>query len=140
MRKVSVVVLAVACVFLIFGCAQKKKEVKAAAAGLQRIHFDFDKSNIKPEYEPVLRGNASWMQTNAKTGVTIEGHCDERGSIEYNLALGDRRAKSAEGYIVNLGVPQGRFSTISYGEERPLCTQHDESCWWQNRRAEFVGK
>lgn len=139
-RVLVLVVLAVACGALIVGCAQQKKPVAKAGAALQRIHFDFDKSNIKPEYEPVLRGNAQWMQEHAKTAVTVEGHCDERGSIEYNIALGDRRASSAKGYMVNLGVADSRFKTVSYGEERPLCTEHNESCWWQNRRAEFIAQ
>ena len=139
MKRISYAVVAVACAFVVFGCAQKKP---AKPVSLQRIHFDFDRSNIKPEYEPVLRDNASWMQAhkNKHRNVTIEGHCDERGSIEYNIALGDRRAKSAKRYMTNLGVNRNRMSTISYGEERPLCTQHNESCWWQNRRAEFVAQ
>jgi peptidoglycan-associated lipoprotein len=137
MKRISFAVVAVACAFVVFGCAQKKP-VKAAKPTLQRIHFDFDRSNIKPEYQPVLRDNASWMQSHKGSKLTIEGHCDERGSIEYNIALGDRRANSAKRYLRNLGVSSNRMSTISYGEERPLCTQHNESCWWQNRRAEFV--
>jgi len=124
----------------VFGCAQHQKKPVAAKANLQRVHFDFDRSNIKPEYEPVLRGNASWMQSNKKTVVTIEGHCDERGSVEYNIALGDRRANSTKSYMTNLGVSMDRLNTISYGKERPLCTEHTESCWWQNRRADFVGR
>lgn len=138
MKRVLLGVVAVACALAIVNCAQKKPA--KPKAGLQRIHFDFDKSNIKPEYEPVLRGNANWMQAKTNTSVTIEGHCDERGSIEYNLALGDRRANSAKGYLVKLGIPSKSLSTISYGEERPLCTQHNEGCWWQNRRAEFVAR
>jgi peptidoglycan-associated lipoprotein len=134
------VVLAVACASLVFGCAQQQKKPAKASAALQRIHFDFDRSNIKPEYEPVLRGNAAWMQANPSAAVTIEGHCDERGSVEYNIALGDRRAGSAKNYMTNLGVADGRMNTVSYGKERPLCTQHNESCWWQNRRAEFVAR
>jgi len=127
--------------FLAYGCAQQKKpKVAKETKGLQRIHYDFDKSNIKAEYEPVLKSNASWLQDHKDTKVTIEGHCDERGSVEYNVALGDRRAHSAKGYMKNLGVAQDRMNTISYGKERPICTQHEESCWWQNRRAEFVAK
>lgn len=122
------------------GCAKQVKKTKASAAGLQRIHFDFDKSDIKSEFEPVLRQNAAWAQSNSKTSITVEGHCDERGSIEYNIALGDRRANAAKSYLQNLGVEAKRLSTISYGEERPIATCHDESCWWQNRRAEFVSK
>ncbi|MFH1830515.1 MAG: peptidoglycan-associated lipoprotein Pal [Pseudomonadota bacterium] len=142
MKRISILVAAVVCAFMVFGCASQQKKPKAAKAaeGLQRIHFDFDRSFIKPEYEPVLKGNADWMRANGNTNVTIEGHCDERGSVEYNIALGDRRANSAKKYLTNLGIPTSRLSTISYGKERPLCTQHDESCWWQNRRDEFVAR
>ncbi|HPW44947.1 MAG TPA: peptidoglycan-associated lipoprotein Pal [bacterium] len=140
MRKLSLLVVAVLCTAFLFGCAQHQKKPAAKASALQRVHFDFDRSNIKPEYEPVLRGNAAWLQSNSKANVTIEGNCDERGSIEYNIALGDRRAKSAKDYLVNLGIPASRIQTMSYGKERPLCTQHDESCWWQNRRADFVAR
>ena len=142
MKRISYLVAAALCAFMVFGCAQQQKKPRAAKAKamLQRIHFDFDRSNIKPEYEPVLKGNADWMRNNPNTNVTIEGHCDERGSIEYNIALGDRRANSAKRYMMNLGIPSGRLSTISYGKERPLCTQHTESCWWQNRRDEFVAR
>jgi len=87
-----------------------------------------------------MKGNADWLQKNKSTKLTVEGHCDERGTAEYNIALGDRRAKSAKNYLQNLGVDSGRTSTISYGKERPICLQHDESCWWQNRRDEFVAK
>ena len=83
-----------------------------------------------------LNSNAQVVK-DGKLRVTIEGHCDERGTNEYNLALGDRRAQSAKNYLINLGVDPTSMDTISYGEERPACMQHDESCWWQNRRAEF---
>lgn len=141
MKRVALfaAVVVLACAFISAACQQKKPAKPAARTpGLTRIHFDFDRSEIKPEYEQTMRDNASWMNAHKSTSVTIEGHCDERGSIEYNIALGDRRANSARGYLENLGVDSGRMSTISYGEERPLCTEHDESCWWQNRRAEFV--
>jgi len=138
---VLMVSVAVAGAFLSYGCAQKKAEtVKKETKGLQRIHFDFDKSNIKAEYEPVLKSNAGWIQDHKDAKVTVEGHCDERGSTEYNIALGDRRANSAKGYMKNLGVTADRLNTVSYGKERPICTQHEESCWWQNRRAEFIAK
>lgn len=141
MKKLAVLVLAVGCAFMVFGCAQRKKpKAVKAAEGLQKIHFDFDKSNIKPEFEPVLKANAGWMQANSGSKATVEGHCDERGSVEYNIALGDRRANSAKNYMTKLGIPDNRLSTISYGEERPLCKEHNESCWWQNRRAEFVAR
>ncbi len=142
MKKLSYLLVAAVCTVMVFGCAQQQKKPKAAAptAGLQRINFDFDKSNIKPEFEPVLKGNADWMNAHPKSKVTIEGHCDERGSIEYNIGLGDRRANSAKSYMTKLGIGADKLSTISYGKERPLCTEHNEGCWWQNRRAEFVGQ
>ncbi|MFH1874703.1 MAG: peptidoglycan-associated lipoprotein Pal [Pseudomonadota bacterium] len=141
MRKVVFLVLvaAIAANFG-FGCARKKSETASKESGLQRIHFDFDKSNIKPEWEPTMKSNTQWMMDRSKASLTVEGHCDERGSIEYNIALGERRANSAKRYMTNMGVDSGRISTISYGEERPLCTESNESCWWKNRRDEFVGK
>lgn len=141
MKRFAMVVLAVACACMVFSCtSQRKPKVAKTTEGLQKIHFDFDKSNVKAEFEPVLKANATWLQANSGSKVTIEGHCDERGSVEYNVALGDRRANSAKGYLKNLGVADARLSTISYGKERPGCTQHNESCWWQNRRAEFLAR
>lgn len=135
---VAMVVLALAVVST--GCARKATKASGGAAGLNRVHFDFDAYNIKSEYDGTMKGNADWLQKNKSTKLTVEGHCDERGTAEYNIALGDRRAKSAKNYLQNLGVDSNRISTISYGKERPLCLQHDESCWWQNRRDEFVAK
>lgn len=123
---------------LLAACAQQT--TKPSAKGLNRIHFDFDKSFIKAEYEPVLKANADWMRGHAKKQVTIEGHCDERGTNEYNIALGDRRANSTKNYLTNLGVTADRLSTVSYGEERALESCPNESCWWQNRRADFLSK
>ncbi|MEW6570284.1 MAG: peptidoglycan-associated lipoprotein Pal [Nitrospirota bacterium] len=102
------------------------------------IHFDFDKYDIKQDARPVLEGIASRMLKNSDAKILIEGHCDERGTNEYNLALGDRRTKSTRDYLIALGVPTGRIETISYGEEKPLCTEAKEECWAQNRRAHFV--
>jgi len=134
-RVVWAAVLGMAALMFV-GCQQVTK-VKPA---LKKIHFDFDKYNIKPEWVPTMKANAEWLQKNPNVKIVIEGHCDERGTSEYNIGLGDRRAKSAKAYLVNLGVDGNRISTISYGEERPVCTAHNESCWWQNRRAEFVAK
>ena len=134
---VGVALIAAGAMVLSVGCAQQQKKSKKVS-GLKAIHFDFEKSNIKPEFEPVLQQNADWMQSNSKKNVRVEGNCDERGSIEYNIALGDRRAKSGANYLTNLGVAASRLSTISYGKERPTCTEHNESCWWQNRRDDFV--
>jgi peptidoglycan-associated lipoprotein len=109
-------------------------------AGLKRIHFDFDKSEIRPDAARILDGNIDWLKSNPRAAVLIEGHCDERGTNEYNLALGDRRAKATMNYLTARGVPAGRITTISYGEERPECTAHGEACWAKNRRAHFLAK
>ena len=141
MKRLALVVVAIACASFVFGCSQQKRpKVNKTTEGLQKIHFDLDKSNIKSEFEPALKANAAWMTSNSGSKVTVEGHCDERGSTEYNVALGDRRAHSAKSYLTKLGVADGRLSTISYGKERPACQQHNESCWWQNRRAEFIAR
>ena len=103
----------------------------------QHIHFDFDKYVLTPQSMMVLDEKAAWLREHPEARVLIEGHCDERGSNEYNLALGDRRANSARDYLVKSGVDESRMTTISYGEEQPLCMQHDESCWWRNRRGAF---
>lgn len=124
------------------GCTKQVRTRKAPepVKGLQRVHFDFDRSEIKSEYRTVLDGNSKWMGQHSGSKVVIEGHCDERGSTEYNIALGWRRARSAKNYIVSLGVSPSRLETKSYGEERPLCRESNESCWWKNRRAEFLSK
>jgi len=102
------------------------------------VYFDFDKSELRPEAREKLSQNAEWMRSNPGYVATIEGHCDERGTNEYNLALGERRASAAKDYLVSLGVGQARLQTLSYGEERPVCTESTESCWQRNRRAHFV--
>jgi peptidoglycan-associated lipoprotein len=112
----------------------------AVNANVKDVFFDFDKYNIKPEYAKVLDANATWLKTNAGQLVLIEGHADERGTVEYNLVLGERRAKSAMNYLVAQGVQANRFTVISYGKERPFCTEHNEACWSQNRRAHFLVK
>ena len=122
-----------------FGCQQQRKPKSADSKvkGLNMVHFDFDKSDIKDDAKKTLEDNAGWLKKNKDVKVTVEGHCDERGTEEYNLALGDRRSKSTKKYLVNLGVESKRMSTKSYGEEKPLETCHNESCWWKNRRADF---
>jgi|Deesub1362B_J571_1020462.scaffolds.fasta_scaffold00114_10 peptidoglycan-associated lipoprotein len=102
------------------------------------IYFDFDRYEIKPEAKPVLKRLARWLLQNGHVKLLIEGHCDERGTNEYNIALGDRRAKAVQSYLMALGVEPQRLQTISYGEERPLCTEKNEACWSRNRRAHFV--
>lgn len=110
---------------------------KAAEAALKTIHFDFDKSDIKENDRALLQGIADFMKAYPTAKVEIEGNCDERGTNEYNLALGNRRAAAALAYLKTLGVDEARFTTISYGKEKPLCTEAKESCWSQNRRDEF---
>jgi peptidoglycan-associated lipoprotein len=112
----------------------------AANANLKDIHFDFDKYDIKPEAARILDANATWLKANARNLVLIEGHCDERGTAEYNLALGERRAKSTMNYLVGQGVQANRITVISYGKERPLCTEKTEACWAMNRRAHHLVK
>jgi|HubBroStandDraft_1064217.scaffolds.fasta_scaffold33858_3 peptidoglycan-associated lipoprotein len=109
-----------------------------AGGPLSDIHFGYNDYTIQPQDGEVLKSNARWLNTNAQTRVQVEGHCDERGSEEYNIALGAKRAQSAKDYLVTLGVSGSRISTISYGKELPLCQDHDESCWSQNRRDHFA--
>jgi peptidoglycan-associated lipoprotein len=107
---------------------------------LKSIYFDFDKSDIRPDAARILDGNIDWLKSHPGAVILIEGHCDERGTNEYNIALGDRRAKATMNYLTARGVPAARITTISYGEERPLCTAHAEPCWAKNRRAHFLAK
>jgi peptidoglycan-associated lipoprotein len=100
--------------------------------------FDFDKSDIRPDAQQALLADAAFLQQHPNMRFTIEGHCDERGSTEYNLGLGDRRATSAKNFLVQQGVSADRIRTISYGKEKPFCTEHNEQCWQENRRAHFV--
>jgi OOP family OmpA-OmpF porin len=105
---------------------------------LETIYFDFDKYNIKPEFKVILKRNAEWLTTNKTYNIRIEGNCDERGTNEYNIALGQRRADAAARYLGTLGVDAKRIKTISYGEERPVCMEHNEACWLKNRNATFM--
>lgn len=102
------------------------------------IYYEFDKSTLTPMAQDTLMRHAAWLRENADVTVTIEGHADERGTNEYNLALGDRRADSAKAFLVDLGIASSRLTTISYGEERPLCMQQNEECWAKNRRGHFI--
>jgi peptidoglycan-associated lipoprotein len=112
----------------------------AAVPELQDIYFDFDKYDIRPADTKTLDANASWLKSNPNHLILIEGHCDERGTNEYNLALGERRAKSTMNYLVSQGVQANRITIISYGEERPSCTDKTEACWAKNRRSHFLVK
>ena len=102
------------------------------------VHFDFDKFNIRDDAKPTLKKVADYLIKNDKQSMLIEGHCDERGTSEYNLGLGDRRARATRDYLVSLGVPSSRIEMVSYGKERPLCSEHNEECWAKNRRSHFV--
>jgi peptidoglycan-associated lipoprotein len=151
-------------VLLLSGCSAKKKpSVEAEAEGigqgglgggslenfkkgmapseggpLQDVHFDYDRYDLRQEDRTILQQNSKWLSENPNAKVEIEGHCDDRGTVEYNLALGAKRAKAAKDYLVSLGITGDRLSTISYGEELPLCREENEACWSRNRRAHSV--
>lgn len=119
--------------------ALQKGELGASAGGpLHDVHFGYNDYTIQPQDSSVLKDNAQWLQGHPGSSVQIEGHCDERGSEEYNIALGAKRAQAAKDYLSTLGIPGSRMTTISYGKELPLCTEHNETCWTQNRRDHFV--
>jgi peptidoglycan-associated lipoprotein len=105
---------------------------------LKDVYFDFDRYDLSADARTILRSSAEWLKGNPAARVEIEGHCDERGTNEYNLALGAKRAQAAREYLATLGVASARLSTTSYGEEIPVCRESNESCWKQNRRARFV--
>ncbi|MBF0542386.1 MAG: peptidoglycan-associated lipoprotein Pal [Nitrospirae bacterium] len=102
------------------------------------VYFDYDKSDIKSDAKATLKAASDYMIANTAATISAEGHCDERGTSEYNMALGDKRAKSVKDYLVSLGVPTDKISTFSYGKEAQVCTEHAESCWSKNRRVHFV--
>ena len=108
------------------------------SSNVRDIYFDYDKSDIRDDARSTLQGDATALQGRSALKFTIEGHCDERGSEKYNLALGDRRANATKQFLVSIGVAGDRIDTVSYGEERPFCTEHNEDCWQKNRRAHFV--
>ena len=118
--------------------ASETEKITAEEAIARDVLFDFDQYDIRPDARPILDSVAAWMNGHKGTSITIEGHCDERGTNEYNLALGEKRAKAAREYLSLLGVSSGRISLMTYGEERPVCTQSSEECWQKNRRAHFV--
>jgi peptidoglycan-associated lipoprotein len=101
-------------------------------------YFELDKSDLRDDARAALTKDAEFLRSYPQVHVSIEGHCDERGSTEYNLGLGQRRAEAAKNYLISLGIPADRMETTSWGKERPFCSEHDESCWQQNRRAHFV--
>jgi peptidoglycan-associated lipoprotein len=118
---------------------EKAKERTAAAVeGLKPIYFDFDRYFIRDDEKPVMKANAEWLKAHPTVKIKLEGNCDERGTIEYNQALGQRRSASAKKYLTDMGVSSNRISLISYGKEKPICTDHNETCWQKNRRDEFI--
>lgn len=143
---------AVACVaagLFMSGCAKKEQvaETKPASQPVQTtvakpstnsVYFAFDKSNLDSAATATLDANAAWLNANKDIDITVEGNCDQRGTREYNLALGQRRANSVADYLESHGVAASRIQTVSYGEERPVCKGTGEACWAQNRRADIV--
>ena len=121
---------------------EKQKKPAEAAAGYEwsNIYFDFDKSLIKKDAQSVLKKHAAWLKANNAVKITVAGNCDERGTAEYNLALGQRRANAASKYLVDLGIAKKRIKTVSYGKEKPVDPGHNEEAWAKNRRDEFVIK
>jgi len=148
--KFALVALAAAGL-LFAGCAQKKPaettaepatkpvETMAEKPSSNSVYFAFDKSDLDSASKAVLNAHAAWLNDN-DGDITVEGNCDERGSREYNLALGQRRADSVKDYLVSQGVSASRIDTVSFGEERPACNGSGEACWAQNRRADIVGR
>lgn len=155
--KSALAVIAMLLGFASFGCSDDQKKVEepvqpapAAEAApapapepvtpfkAETVYFGFDEYTLNPEAQQVLQGLAEHLKKAGNTVVQVEGHCDERGSIEYNLALGERRAQSVKNYLSQVGVDAARLSTISYGEEKPAAEGHSEAAWAKNRRAEFT--
>jgi peptidoglycan-associated lipoprotein len=117
---------------------QKTVEQINAERPLDDVYFDLDKSEIREDAKGRLQKDADWMKKWTTTQMSVEGHCDSRGSAEYNLALGSRRANAVKEYLTNLGVSGGRLTVVSKGKEQPVCAEQTESCWQQNRRGHFV--
>lgn len=165
MKKLLVLLLPVLVIALLAGCGKKPEIVpegptepqvedktpptdqkppatteveEAVVPDFVTIYFDFDKYNLRSDAKRGLQTNVQVMKDNAKLRILIEGHCDERGTVEYNLALGEKRARSARDYMVSLGIDAARIEIISYGKERPVDPGHNETAWAKNRRAEFL--
>lgn len=120
--------------------AELAEQQAAAMRKITTFYFDFDKSEIKPEARDALLAHATYLAANGSANVRLEGHADERGTKEYNIALGDRRAQAVERFLVVNGVGRGQIETVSYGEERPAAVGHEEGSWSQNRRVEVIYK
>lgn len=117
---------------------EARERAATAAAGLQPIYFDFDRSVVRDDARAVMTVNAQWLKANPNAKVRIEGNSDERGTREYNQALGQRRATSAKKYLVDMGISANRISLVSYGKEKPVCGESSEGCWQKNRRDDFI--
>jgi len=111
-----------------------------AAAGLQPIYFDYDRSVVRDDARAVMSANAQWLKANPSVKIRIEGNCDDRGTKEYNQALGQRRATGAKKYLVDMGISAKRISLVSYGKEKPVCGEASEGCWQKNRRDDFIAE
>jgi peptidoglycan-associated lipoprotein len=118
--------------------AKKTLEALNAEKPLDDAFFDLDSTQIRDDAKPALQKDAEWMKRWSSTKIMIEGHCDSRGTSEYNLALGDRRAKAVQDYLVSLGIPTDRIQIVSKGKEQPFCADENETCWQQNRRGHFL--
>jgi peptidoglycan-associated lipoprotein len=118
----------------------RAEQAASLAAGLQDVLFGYDSWTISEEGRQALSHDAEWMKSNPNALIKVEGHCDDRGTVAYNFVLGEKRAKAARNYLVELGVGANRLSVVSYGKERPSCTEHTESCYQQNRRGRIVLK
>ena len=116
----------------------KARAVIAQAKGLQSVYFEFDQSSIRDEAKAVMKANAEWLKVHAQSKIKIEGNTDERGTREYNQALGQRRATNAKKYLADMGISASRISLVSYGKEKPGCTESAEGCWQKNRKDDFV--
>jgi peptidoglycan-associated lipoprotein len=118
--------------------ADKEAAATVAEKGLQPIYFDFDRSHIRSDARSLMKANGGWLKANPKVNVRIEGNCDERGTREYNQALGQRRAASAKKYLTDMGISAKRVSLISYGKEKAVCNSASETCWQRNRRDDLI--
>jgi len=122
--------------------AATRARIDQLLARIEDAYFDYDKHTLRPDAVKALQGDSTELRDILKDyptyKLTIEGHCDERGSAEYNMALGEKRAESAKDYLVQVGIPSGQLAVISYGKEKPVCDEHDEGCWQKNRRIHIV--
>jgi peptidoglycan-associated lipoprotein len=130
-------VLGLAALLATTSACQNKKGADSAS-GLKRVHFDSDSASLRPDMVKIMDANSRYLKKHKSVQITVEGHCDERDTNEYNLALGERRADAARDYLVRQGIPANRIRTVSMGEEQPADRGRGESSWYMNRRAEFV--